>query len=214
VRVVIADDVMLVRSGLSHLLNEAGVSVVGEAGNAEQLLRLVALERPDVAIVDIRMPPTLTDEGIQAAQSIRSQYPHTAVLLLSQYLQVRYAQRLLTDQPSGLGYLLKERVSDVALLIDAMHRVVDGECVIDPSIVSRLMQRRRTDSPLNRLSARENQILALIAEGRSNSGIASQLSLSERTVEAASAQLFRKLGLEPSPDLNRRVLAVLRLLRA
>ena len=160
------------------------------------------------------MPPTLTDEGIEAAQLIRSQYPHTAVLLLSQYLQVRYAQRLLADQPSGLGYLLKERVSDVALLVDAMHRVVDGECVIDPAIVSRLMQRRRADSPLNRLTARENEILALMAEGRSNSGIAGQLSLSERTVEATSAQLFRKLGLEPSPDINRRVLAVLTLLRA
>lgn len=211
---MIADDVMLVRSGLSHLLSQAGVSVVGEAGNAEQLLRLVALERPDVAIVDIRMPPTLTDEGLVAAQTIRSQHPHTAVLLLSQYLQVRYAERLLTDQPSGLGYLLKERVSDIALLIDGMHRVMDGECVIDPTIVSRLMQRRRADSPLSRLTARENQILALMAEGRSNSGIANQLSLSERTVEAASAQLFRKLGLEQSPNLNRRVLAVLTLLRA
>ena len=213
-RVVIADDVMLVRSGLSHLLGQAGVSVVGEAGNAEQLLRLVALERPDVAIVDIRMPPTLTDEGLVAAQTIRSHHPHTAVLLLSQYLQVRYAQRLLTDQPGGLGYLLKERVSDIALLIDGMHRVMDGECVIDPTIVSRLMQRRRADSPLSRLTPRENQILALMAEGRSNSGIANQLLLSERTVEAASAQLFRKLGLEQSPSLNRRVLAVLTLLRA
>jgi len=148
-----------------------------------------------------------------AARRIREHHPGTAVVLLSQHLEPRYAQRLLTDQPGGIGYLLKERVSDVAVLVDALRRVSEGECVIDPTIVARLMQRRRPDSPLLTLTARETEILALLAEGRSNSAVARALHLSERTVEAACAQLFRKLGLEPSPDLNRRVLAVLTLLR-
>jgi DNA-binding NarL/FixJ family response regulator len=212
-RVVIADDVMLLRSGLARLLVEAGVEVVGEAGEADTLLHLVRSERPDVAIVDIRMPPTQTDEGLQAARLIRSLHPETAVVLLSQYLEPRYAQRLLANQPGGVGYLLKERVADIAVLVDALRRVKEGECVIDPTIVSRLMQRRRPDSPLSRLTDREEEILSLIAEGRSNAGVAQALSISERTVEAACAQLFRKLGLEPSPDVNRRVLAVLTLLR-
>jgi DNA-binding NarL/FixJ family response regulator len=213
VRVVVADDVMIVRSGLARLLTDAGVDVVGEASEPRELMRLVALERPDVAVVDIRMPPTLTDEGLVAAQQIRDQHPQTAVVLLSQYLEPRYAQRLLADQTGGLGYLLKERVSDIVVLIDALRRVTDGECVIDPTIVARLMQRQRPDSPLTHLTPRERDILALMAEGRSNSGVASELSISERTVEAASAQMFRKLGLQPSPDVNRRVLAVLTLLR-
>jgi DNA-binding NarL/FixJ family response regulator len=212
-RVVIADDVMLLRSGLARLLVEAGVEVVGEASEADTLLRLVRSERPDVAIVDIRMPPTQTDEGLQAARLIRSLHPDTAVVLLSQHIEVRYAQRLLADQPGGVGYLLKERVADIAVLVDALRRVNEGECVVDPTIVSRLMQRRRPDSPLLRLTNREQEILALIAEGRSNAGVAHTLGISERTVEAACAQLFRKLGLEPSPDVNRRVLAVLTLLR-
>lgn len=212
-RVVVADDVMLVRSGLARLLTDAGVDVVGEASDADALLRLVALEQPDVAIVDIRMPPTHTDEGLVAARSIRELYPKTAVVLLSQYLEPRYAQLLFADQPGGLGYLLKERVSDIAVLVDALRRVTEGECVIDPTIVSRLMQRRRPDSPLTLLTAREREILGLMAEGRSNAGVARTLVVSERTVEAVCAQLFRKLGLEPSPDVNRRVLAVLTLLR-
>jgi DNA-binding NarL/FixJ family response regulator len=212
-RVVIADDVMIVRSGLARLLTDAGVEVAGEASNAEALLRLVALEQPDVAIIDIRMPPTHTDEGLVAARQVRERHPATAVVLLSQHLEARYAQRLLENQPGGLGYLLKERVSDIAVLVDAIGRVRDGECVIDPTIVAHLMQRRRPDSPLAQLSPREREILALIAEGRSNSGVAGDLHISERTVEASCAQLFRKLGLEPSPDLNRRVLAVLTLLR-
>jgi DNA-binding NarL/FixJ family response regulator len=214
VRVVIADDVMLLRSGLARLLADAGVEVVGEAANADELLRVVAREQPDAAIVDIRMPPTHTDEGLVAARRIRTQHPGTAVLLLSQYLQARYAERLLADQPGGLGYLLKERVADIAVLVDALRRVTEGECVIDPTIVARLMGRRRADSPLSRLTPRENDILTLMAQGRSNAGIATHLGISERTVEAACAQLFRKLDLEPSPDLNRRVLAVLALLRS
>ncbi len=211
-RVVIADDVMLVRSGLARLLEDAGVQVVGEAGDADGLLTLVARQQPDVAIVDIRMPPTHSDEGLVAARRIRVEHPSTAVVLLSQYVEPRYAQRLLADQPGGLGYLLKERVSNIAVLVDALRRVTEGECVIDPTIVAQLMRGRRPDSPLARLTSREREILALMAEGRSNAGIARELGISERTVEAASAVVFQKLDLEPSPDLNRRVLAVLTLL--
>jgi DNA-binding NarL/FixJ family response regulator len=205
---------MLVRSGLARLLADAGVEVVAESRDADELMRAVALERPDVALVDIRMPPTHTDEGLVAARRIRAGYPDTAVLLLSQYLEPRYAQRLLADQPGGLGYLLKERVSDIAVLVDALHRVTEGECVIDPTIVARLMRRRAPSSPLEQLTGREREILSVIAEGRSNSAIAARLQLSERTVESACAQIFRKLGLDPSPDVNRRVLAVLTLLRS
>lgn len=212
-RVVIADDVMLVRSGLARLLADAGVEVVGEAGDAEGLLRLVARHQPDAAVVDIRMPPTHTDEGLVAARRIRADHPTTAVVLLSQYVEPRYAERLFADQPGGLGYLLKERVSNIALLVDAMRRVTEGECVIDPTIVAQLMGRKRPGSPIDQLTSREREILAMMAEGRSNSGIALQLGISERTVEAACAQVFRKLELEPSRDLNRRVLAVLTLLR-
>jgi DNA-binding NarL/FixJ family response regulator len=214
VRVVVADDVMLLRSGLARLLADAGVDVVGEASDGDELLRVVSEQHPDVAIVDIRMPPTHTDEGLVAARRIRDRHPGTAVLLLSQYLQVRYAERLLADQPGGVAYLLKERVADIAVLVDALRRVTEGECVIDPTIVTRLLGRRRADSPLSRLTPREHEILGLMAHGRSNAGIAGQLGLSERTVEAVSAQLFRKLDLEPSPELNRRVLAVLVLLRS
>jgi DNA-binding NarL/FixJ family response regulator len=213
VRVVVADDVMLVRSGLARLLTDEGVGVAGEAADATDLLALVGRTLPDVAIVDIRMPPTHTDEGLVAARQIRERFPQTAVVLLSQYLEPRYAERLLADQPGRLGYLLKERVSNIAVLIDALRRVTEGECVIDPTIVSKLMRRRRADSPLERLTPREREVLALMAEGRSNAGIAHQLDISERTVEAACAQVFQKLDLEPDRDANRRVLAVLTLLR-
>jgi DNA-binding NarL/FixJ family response regulator len=213
VRVVVADDVMLVRSGLARLLAHEGVDVVGEAADATSLLTLVGRTLPDVAIVDIRMPPTHTDEGLVAAHQIRERFAQTAVVLLSQYLEPRYAERLLADQPGGLGYLLKERVSDIAVLIDALRRVTEGECVIDPTIVSKLMRRRRADSPVERLTPREREVLALMAEGRSNAGIAHQLDIGERTVEAACAQIFQKLDLEPDRDANRRVLAVLTLLR-
>jgi DNA-binding NarL/FixJ family response regulator len=213
-RAVIADDVMLIRSGLARLLTDAGVDVVGEVSDADALLKIVALENPDVAIVDIRMPPTHTDEGLVAARQIREGWPQTAVVLLSQYLEPRFAQRLLADQPEGLGYLLKERVSDIAVLIDAMRRVTERECVLDPTIVAKILQRRRPDSPITQLTGRELEILGLMAEGRSNAGVSELLGISERTVEAACAHLFRKLGLEPSPDTNRRVLAVLALLRS
>ena len=213
-RVVIADDVMLLRSGLSLLLQEAGVEVVAECGDATELHAAVREHTPDVAVVDIRMPPAHQDEGLVAARRIRDTDPACAVLLLSQYLEPRYAHRLLADQPAGLGYLLKERVADIAVLVDALRRVHEGECVIDPTIVARLLSRRRADSPLERLTRREHEILGLMAEGRSNAGIAVRLGVSERTVEAACAQVFRKLDLEPDRDSNRRVLAVLSLLRS
>jgi DNA-binding NarL/FixJ family response regulator len=205
---------MLLRTGLARLLTESGVTVVAECADADELLRDVARHGPDVAVVDIRMPPTHTDEGLVAARRIREQHPGTAVLLLSQYLEPRYAQRLLADQPGGLGYLLKERVADVAVLIDALRRLTEGECVVDPTIVARLLRRRRPDSPLERLTDREREVLGLMAEGLSNAAIAGRLKLSERTVEAVSGQVFDKLGLEPSPGLNRRVMAVLTLVRS
>jgi DNA-binding NarL/FixJ family response regulator len=213
-RVVIADDAMLIRSGLARLLTDAGVEVVAEVTNAGDLLKMVALERPDVALVDIRMPPTFTDEGLIAARQIRTDYPETAVVVLSQHLEPRYAERLLADQPGGMGYLLKERVSDIAVLFDAMSRVTESECVLDPTIISQLMKSREPTAPLNRLSAREMDTLALLAEGRSNVGIANRLGVSERTVESLCAQIFRKLDLAPNTDSNRRVLAVLTLLRS
>jgi DNA-binding NarL/FixJ family response regulator len=212
--VVIADDMMLIRSGLARLLDDSGVDVVGEAGDADELLKLVALERPDVAVVDIRMPPTQTDEGLVAARRIRDEWPGTSVVVLSQHLDTRYAHRLFADQPGGLGYLLKERVSDVAVLVDALKRVTEDECVLDPSIVASLMGRRRSGDPLGTLTGRELETLGLIAQGRSNHGVAETLGLSERTVEATCAAIFRKLGLEASADDNRRVLAVLAALRS
>jgi DNA-binding NarL/FixJ family response regulator len=210
-RLVVADDVMIVRAGLVRLLTEAGMRVAGEASDAAQLLRLVAIERPDVAIVDIRMPPTYRDEGLVAAREIRTRYPNTAVLVLSQYLATRYAERLLADQPASLGYLLKERVSDVDVLADAVRRVAAGGCVIDPNIVQRLLD--RTGVAATGLTPRERDVLALMAEGHSNAAIAHRLGIRERTVEAACAQIFAKLGLPPNPDANRRVLAVIKVLR-
>jgi DNA-binding NarL/FixJ family response regulator len=159
------------------------------------------------------MPPTHKDEGLVAARTIRDRHPGTAVLVLSQYVQPRYAQRLLEDRPAGLGYLLKERVTEARVLVDALDRVADGACVIDPAIVQRLMDRERSDSPLAHLTPRERQTLQLMAEGRSNASIAHRLDISERTVESSCASVFRKLGLEPDPDANRRVLAVLAVLR-
>jgi DNA-binding NarL/FixJ family response regulator len=211
-RIVIADDTLIVRAGLRQLLEPTDVEIVGEAADAVGLLKLVASTQPDVAIVDIRMPPTRTDEGIVAARTIRDKHPGTAVLVLSEYLQARYADRLLADRPAGLGYLLKERVADLAILIDALHRVHAGDCVVDPAIVDRLMA-MRANSPLKNLTARERQVLTLIAQGRSNAAVAARLGIAERSVESLCAALFRKLGLEPDPDVNRRVLAVLTFLR-
>jgi DNA-binding NarL/FixJ family response regulator len=213
-RVVIADDEVLLREGLDRLLTEAGIEVLGKVGNAGELLRKVSLTRPDVAIVDIRMPPTHTDEGISAAVEIRSTHPETAVLVLSHYLDSRYALRLMEQHPGGVGYLLKERVSDLALLTDALTRLQEGECVIDPTIVSRLVRPSQPRSPLDDLTGREREVLALIAEGRSNKGICERLYLSPKTVEAHVKHVLQKLDIDESPDDHRRVLAVLTYLRA
>ncbi len=213
-RVVIADDAALVREGVARLLAEAGLDVVGQASEAAELMLLVRDRRPDVAVVDIRMPPTNTDEGLVAAQEIRARYPETAVLVLSQHLEPRYAVRLLEEAPSGAGYLLKERVARADELVDAIRRVAAGECVVDRAVVDELLARQRRDDPLAELSDREREILELMAEGRSNQGICQTLWLSPKTVETHIRHLFMKLGLEDAPTDNRRVLAVLAYLRS
>jgi DNA-binding NarL/FixJ family response regulator len=213
VRVVVADDAMLTREGIVRVLRDAGVDVVGEADNAEELLRLVDARRPEAVVVDIKMPPTHTDEGLVAARRIRADYPNVGVLVLSQYVEPRYAMRLLEEHPERLGYLLKERVFDVAILVDAFRRLADGETVIDPTIVSRLVGRRRREDPPAELTEREREVLALVAEGLSNKAIAARLFITERTVEAHVTQIFLKLRLDADPDSHRRVLAVLAYLR-
>ena len=213
-RVVVADDVMLTREGIAHLLDEAGIDVVAQAEDADGLLREVRLKQPDAAIVDIRMPPTHTDEGLVAAQRIRADHPAIGVLVLSQYVEPSYALRLLEEHPERVGYLLKQRVFDVAVLVDALRRINEGETVIDPTIVSRLVGRQRRDNPLAELTPRETEVLGLVAEGLSNGAIASRLFVTERTVEAHVKQVFLKLGLAVSPDSHRRVLAVLAFLRS
>jgi DNA-binding NarL/FixJ family response regulator len=213
-RVVVADDVMLTREGIVRLLRDAGVDVVGEAEDAEGLLRQVRLTRPDAAIVDIRMPPTHTDEGLVAAQQIRAKHPDIGVLVLSHYVEPSYALRLLEQHPERVGYLLKERVFDIAVLIDGLRRIADGETMVDPTIVSRLVGRRRREDPLVELTEREREVLGLVAEGLSNKAIAGRLFVTERTVEAHVKQIFMKLGLTTNPESHRRVLAVLAYLRA
>ncbi|WP_446220016.1 response regulator transcription factor [Micromonospora sp. IBHARD004] len=213
-RVVIADDSMLIREGLARLLAEAGVEVAGTAEDAAGLLREVALTAPDAAVVDIKMPPTHTDEGLRAAQRIRSEHPKVSVLVLSQHLESDYARRLVAEAPGRVGYLLKDRVSDIDTLRDALNRLSLGECVIDPAIVSGLMSKRRPPSPLDFLSPRERQVLVLLAEGRSNRAIADRLSMSMRTMETHVRQIFNKLGLAESGEDHRRVLAVLTYLRS
>jgi DNA-binding NarL/FixJ family response regulator len=213
-RVVIADDSLLLREGLARLLVDAGCDVVATAEDAAVLLREVELNSPDAVIVDIRMPPTQTDEGIAAAHRVRATHPRIGVLVLSQYLESEYAMRLITDAPEHVGYLLKDRVSDVAVVVDALRRVVEGECVVDPTIVSRLLRRPRDPGPLDLLTPREVEVLGLMAEGRSNSAIADQLAMSPKTVEAHVRQILQKLDLHAAPDDHRRVLAVLRYLRS
>jgi DNA-binding NarL/FixJ family response regulator len=214
VRVVIADDEMLLREGLARLLVEAGVEVAGKATDGPELMRVVRLTSPDVAIVDIKMPPTHTDEGIVAAHEIRASHPGVGVLVLSHYLESVYAMRLLEEHPEGVGYLLKERVADIAVLADALRRIAEGECVLDPTIVARLVRRQRDPGPLASLTEREREVLGLIAEGRSNHAIGERLFLSPKTVETHIRQIFQKLDLSGSPDSHRRVLAVLAFLRA
>ena len=213
-RVVIADDEVLLRDGLDRLLTEAGFDVVGKAGTARELRREVELAHPDVAIIDIKMPPTHTDEGLIAAQEIRASNPGVGVLVLSHYLQSRYAMRLIEQHTGGVGYLLKERVSGVGVLADALIRVHDGECVVDPTIVARLLGHARRASPISQLTERECEVLAQMAEGRSNQGICARLMLSPKTVEGHVRNIFMKLGVGESADDHRRVLAILSYLRS
>jgi DNA-binding NarL/FixJ family response regulator len=213
-RVVIADDEVLLREGLERLLVEAGFEVAGKVGTADELYRKIEVARPDVAIVDIRMPPTQTDEGIVAAQEIRRSHPEIGVLVLSHHVESRYAMRLIEHHPGGAGYLLKQRVSNLAVLTDALERLHEGECVVDPTIVARLVQRARPARQLAELTERERQVLALMAEGRSNKAICAQLFLSPKTIEAHVKHIFMKLGIAESADDHRRVLAVLAYLRS
>jgi DNA-binding NarL/FixJ family response regulator len=213
-RLVVADDSVLLREGLVRLLEEADFEVVGQAGDAEDLLRKVRAHKPDAAIVDVRMPPTNTDEGIRAALEIRSELPDVAVLVLSQYVEEVYARELLADDASGIGYLLKDRVSDIETLTDAVRRIGAGGSVLDPEVVSGMLGRRREDDPLEQLTPREREVLALMAEGRSNGAIASELVVSERAVEKHVTSIFSKLDLPAAPEDHRRVLAVLAFLEA
>jgi len=213
-RLVIADDEALVREGLARVLEDSGFEIVGRCGDADALLGMVEARQPDVAIVDIRMPPGYGDDGLVAAQEIRRRHPDTGVLVLSHYLDSRYAARLLDEVPAGVGYLLKDRISEVAVVADALRRIADGDCVIDPTIVSRLVARKRARGPLDVLTEREREVLALVAEGRSNGAIGEQLFLSRKTVDSYVSQIFVKLDLHESPQENRRVLAVLTYLRS
>jgi DNA-binding NarL/FixJ family response regulator len=215
VRVALADDAMLLREGLARLLTEAGFEVVGLAGDGEELLKLVESTSPDVAIIDIRMPPTHTDEGLRAAKTIRERWPAVGILVLSQHVNARYALELLSTGTDGVGYLLKERVSDLEELASSVNRVGHGGSVLDPAVVGEFVGRRRQgDNPLDQLTDREREVLALMAEGRSNRAIADRLFVTEHTVEKHVKNIFGSLCLPQSPDDHRRVLAVIRHLNA
>ncbi len=213
-RVVLADDSVLLREGVARLLEEAGFDVVAQSGTADDLLRHVAMHKPDVAVVDIRMPPTHTDEGLRASQEIRENHPGVGVLLLSQYVEPAYAMALLESSAEGVGYLLKDRVADLEQFGTAVRRVADGGSALDPAVVSELVGRKRRDDPLEQLTAREREVLELMAEGRSNQAIAERLFVTLRAVEKHVTSIFTKLGLPASTDDHRRVLAVLAYLRA
>jgi DNA-binding NarL/FixJ family response regulator len=212
-RVVIAEDAVLLREGLRRVLGDAGLEVAGTAADAQRLLQLVGTLRPDLVLADVRMPPTQTTEGLLAARQIRQQWPGTAVVVLSQHVETGLLFDLLADDPRGVGYILKERVADIDQFTGAIRRVAAGESVIDPEVVSRLVARPRRDSPLETLTARERDVLALMAEGRSNQAIATQLWMSPKTVETHVGSIFTKLGLAPATEDHRRVLAVLAFLR-
>jgi DNA-binding NarL/FixJ family response regulator len=212
-RVVVADDSVLLREGVVRLLEENGFEVVGQAGDAEDLIRKVRAHKPDVAVVDIRMPPTNTDDGLRAALEIRAELPDTGVLVLSQYVEEGYALDLVGESAGGVGYLLKDRVADVDRFIDSVRRVADGGSALDPEVVSQLVGRARRDDPLDELTPREREVLELMAEGRSNNAIAEHMVVTDRAVEKHVTSIFGKLGLAPAPEDHRRVLAVLAFLR-
>jgi DNA-binding NarL/FixJ family response regulator len=214
VRVVVAEDSVLLREGVVRLLEENDFEVVGQAGDAEDLIRKVSAHRPDVAVVDIRMPPTQTDDGLRAALGIRSRFPGIGVLMLSQYVEEEYAFDLLGENAQRTGYLLKDRVADVDRFVEAVRRVGEGGSALDREVVAHLLGRRRADDPLAELTPREREVLALMAEGRTNHAIADQLVVSERAVEKHVTSIFDKLGLAPAAEDHRRVLAVLAFLRA
>ena len=213
-RVVVADDSVLLREGVVRLLEENGFEVVGQAGDADDLIRKVKAHKPDVAVVDIRMPPTNTDDGLRAALEIRAELPDTGVLVLSQYVEEGYALDLVGESAGGVGYLLKDRVADVERFVDSVRRVADGGSALDPEVVSQLVGRARRDDPLAELTPREREVLELMAEGRSNNAIAEIMVVTERAVEKHVTSIFGKLGLAPAPEDHRRVLAVLAFLRA
>jgi DNA-binding NarL/FixJ family response regulator len=213
VQVVIADDSVLLREGIVRLLQEAGLEVVAQAGDAEDLLRKVRAHKPDLALVDVRMPPTHTDEGLRAAREIRAELPNVSVLVLSQDVEEANITELFADNAEGLGYLLKDRIADVDGFVEAVKRVADGGSAVDPEVVSQLLGRRRADDPLEALTPREREVLELMAEGRSNSGIAEQLVITDRAVEKHVGSIFSKLNLASAPEDHRRVLAVLSFLK-
>ena len=208
-RVVIADDSVLLREGLVRLLSDAGFEVAGQAGDADDLLRKVRAHKPQVAVTDIRMPPTHTDEGLRAAQAIRRELPDVGVLVLSQFVDQKYAMELLGTSAEGVGYLLKDRVAEVDRFTEAVRTVGNGGSALDPEVVSQLMGRRRSDGPLDRLTSRERQVLDLMAQGRSNGAIARELVVTERAIEKHVTSIFGKLELPTTEDSHRRVLAVL-----
>jgi DNA-binding NarL/FixJ family response regulator len=213
VRVVIADDNLLVRRGIVALLEEAGIEVTGEAGEVDGLLDAVEAAPPDVAIVDIRMPPTHTDEGLRAAQAIRERHPGVGIVVLSQHVETGVAARVLAEHPAGLGYLLKDRVTDVAEFVTTLRNVARGGTALDPQVISRLLASGRDDGPLSGLTAREKEVLQLLAEGQSNPAIAERLEITRRSTEKYVSSIFVKLGLPDTGNENRRVLAVLEALR-
>ena len=212
-RIVIADDAVVLREGVARLLEDAGFEVVAQAGDADDLLRKVRAHKPDVAIVDVRMPPDNTDDGLRAALTIRSELPEVALLLFSQYVEDRYLAELLVGGADGVGYLLKERVADVDLLVDAVQRVAARGSVLDPEVVAQMLGRTRADGPLDALTERERSVLGLMAEGKTNRAIAAELFVSERAVERHVTGIFGKLDLPASQEDHRRVLAVLAYLR-
>jgi DNA-binding NarL/FixJ family response regulator len=208
-RAVIAEDSVLLREGLIRLLTEAGIEIVGQAGDGDDLLRKTRAHKPDVVITDIRMPPTQTDEGLRAAQIIRDELPQTGVLVLSQYVEEAYVMELLGESAEGVGYLLKDRVADVERFVEAVERVARGGSALDPEVVSHMLGRRRREDPLSELTPREREVLGLMAEGYSNSAVAAQLVVTERAVEKHVTNIFGKLNFGSEPEHHRRVLAVL-----